>query len=68
MNFKANRDPKRSVQDLMGIPIQSVIPEGTVTAITKLSDSMIAHQQLLIKIQEEKTGARVKAWRRLPAI
>jgi hypothetical protein len=43
-------------------------PMGTMNAITRLSDSMIKHQEATLKNQEEKADSRVKAWRRLPKI
>ena len=39
-----------------------------MNAITRLSDSMIKHQEAALKNQEEKSDSRVKAWRRLPKI
>ena len=39
-----------------------------MNAITRLSDSMIKHQEATIRNQEEKSDSRFKAWRRLPKI
>ena len=36
--------------------------------MTKLSASMIKHQEAVLKAQEENSDSRMKAWRRLPKI
>ena len=41
---------------------------GAISAMTKLSDSMIRHQEAALRNQEEKSDTRMKAWRRLPKI
>ena len=42
--------------------------DGAVTAMTKLSESMIKHQEAVIRSQEEKSDPKLKAWNKLPAI
>ena len=42
--------------------------DGAVTAMTKLSESMIKHQEAVIRSQEEKSDPKRKAWNKLPAI
>ena len=41
---------------------------GAVAAMTKLSESTIKHQEAALKVQEEKSDSRIKAWRKLPKI
>ena len=41
---------------------------GAVAAMTKLSESIIKHQEAALKVQEEKSDSRIKAWRKLPKI
>ena len=36
--------------------------------MTKLSESIIKYQEAALKVQEEKSDARIKAWRKLPKI
>ena len=36
--------------------------------MTKLSESMIKHQEAVIRSQEEKSDPKLKAWNKLPAI
>ena len=47
---------------------RSDLSAGAITAMTKLSDSMIKHQEAALKSQEDKSDSRMKAWRRLPKI
>ena len=46
----------------------SDLSAGAISAMTKLSASMIRHQEATLKAQEEKSDSRLKAWRRLPKI
>ena len=41
---------------------------GAITAITKLSNSMIRHQEAALRKQEEKDDTSLKSWRRLPKL
>ena len=41
---------------------------GVATAMTKLAESIIVHQEASLKLKEEKTDQRTKAWSRLPMI
>ena len=47
---------------------RSDISAGAISAMTKLSASMIKHQEFALKSQEDKSDSRMKAWRRLPKI
>ena len=42
--------------------------DGAITAITKLSESMVKHQEAVLKNQEDKKDTRIKAWNKLPEI
>ena len=44
------------------------IPDGALTALSKLSDSIVAQQKVTLRNQEEKSDSRMKAWRCLPVI
>ena len=57
-----------TVVDLSNSQGPSGLQDGAITAMTKLSDSMIAHQRAAIKNQEEKADSRIKAWRKLPKL
>ena len=46
----------------------SDLSSGAISAMTKLSTSMIKHQEAAIEAQEGKSDSRMKAWRRLPQI
>jgi len=54
--------------DLAGSNQSSDLSAGAISAMTKLSASMIKHQEATLKSQEEKGDNRMKAWRRLPKI
>ena len=41
---------------------------GAITAMTKLSNSMIAQQTVALKKQEENDDTSLKSWRRLPKL
>ena len=41
---------------------------GALTAMTKLSESIIEHQKSVLRMQEDKQDNRLKAWRKLPKI
>ena len=60
--------PKPTTIDLSSTMKTSDLSSGAIAAMTKLSDSMIKHQEAAIKAQEEKSDSRIKAWRRLPQI
>lgn len=61
---KSTRDeifPKKSTPQVVDLSTSSIhqgLPSGTITAITKLSDTMIAHQEAALKNQEEKADSR----------
>ena len=42
--------------------------DGAVTAMTKLSECMVKHQEAVLWNQEEKGDTRLKAWNKLPSI
>ena len=71
---KSTRDeifPKKSTPQVVDLSTSSIhqgLPSGTITAITKLSDTMIAHQEAALKNQEEKADSRLKAWRKVPKL
>ena len=46
----------------------SQLHDGAMTALTKLSMSIVKQQEAAIKNQEEKADTRLKSWRRLPKI
>ena len=46
----------------------AIANSGAVTAMTKLSESIIEHQKSVIRMQEDKQDNRLKAWRKLPKI
>ena len=52
--------------DLTRNPLQ--MNSGDAMAMTKLAESMIAHQEAALKQKEEKSDSRMKAWNRLPQI
>ena len=41
---------------------------GAISAMTKLSTSMIKHQATALKVQEEKSNSHMKVWRHFPKI
>jgi hypothetical protein len=57
------QDPRVNTVDLTG-PQDS----SSATAMTKLAESIMAHQEASLKHKEEKTDPRIKAWNRLPMI
>ena len=46
----------------------SPIPSGAMTAMTKLSECMVRHQEAVTKVEEERKDTRLKAWLKLPTI
>ena len=42
--------------------------DGAITAMTKLSECMVKHQEAVLKNQEDKKDTRLKAWHKLPEI
>ena len=60
--------PKPTTIDLSSTMQTSDLSSGAISAMKKLSASMIKHQEAAIKAQEEKSDSRMKAWRRLPQI
>lgn len=42
--------------------------DGAITAMTKLSECMVKHQEAVLRNQEEKKDTRLKAWHKLPEI
>ena len=63
----ALQSEKNAFIDLSGAHTAGM-KSGTITAMTKLSASMIAHQAASLKKQEEKDDSTLKAWRRLPKL
>jgi len=52
----------------LSIPDKSDLSAGAISAMIKLWDSMIKHQEASRNSQEEKSDSCLKAWRRLPKI
>ena len=42
--------------------------DGAISAMTKLSESLVRNQEAALKASEEKVDNRLKAWEKLPKI
>ena len=42
--------------------------DNAMTAMIKLSESMVRYQEATAKVQESKSDSRLKAWNKLPCI
>ena len=46
----------------------NVSSDGAISAMTKLSESLVRNQEAALKASEEKADNRLKAWKKLPKI
>ena len=60
--------PKPAVTVDLTDQTPAVSDGGTLTAMTKLSETMVKYQETAARIQEEKTDVRLKSWNRIPQI
>ena len=58
----------QSPLDLAGTNRDTGMADRVISAMTKLSASMVAHQAATLKKQEEKDDSTLKVWRRLPKL
>lgn len=58
-----------TIVDLIGSTVARPAENlGAITALAKLSESVIAHQKLALQAHEDKQDNRLKAWHKLPKI
>ena len=59
---------KNALVPRLEVATPAMSTDGAITAMTKLSESLVKNQEAALKASEEKADNRLKAWKKLPKI